>query len=72
MTITEYDEIDRRAMQLMADASLLSELIRDARCSILADKVLSICTDAGNISDKWRKIEPDWNRPDTSDCHTYS
>jgi hypothetical protein len=72
MTKTEYDEISRRSMQLMADASLLAELMRNARCSIHADKVLSICTDAGNVHDKWQRIEPNWNAPDSSDCHTHS
>lgn len=59
-------------MQLMADASLLAELLDNARCGILADKARTCCTDAGTISDKWRKIEPDWNAPDSSDCHTHS
>ena len=72
MNKTEYKALKLRLLQLVADTSGIAHDLRNSRMTVLADRILTTCTTAGLVLDHYNKVEPDWDAPDSSDCHTHS
>jgi len=78
MTKEEYDRIAASLEKLVTDAACIGHAMEAARVGCMniaptpAGQAITISGMADSLLGRWKRIEPNWNRPDTSDCHTHS